>query len=109
MPFSRNSVPSVVTKDGMPSTTVTTPLTSPTSAEAPTASSSPTSAASPASTAKCMMNGANAKIMPADRSISPPIISMISPQAMMVQGATNCDRFTRLGLEPRKSLFWDWK
>ena len=41
--------------------------------------------------------------MPAERSISPPIISMISPQEMIAAGAMNCDRFSRLALLSRKS------
>ena len=41
--------------------------------------------------------------MPAERSISPPIINMISPLAMIAAGATNCDRFCRLAPVSRKS------
>ena len=57
----------------------------------------------PASSAKCIMNGANANTMPAERSISPQIISMISPHAMIAAGAMNCDRFSRLAPVSRKS------
>ncbi len=96
-------VPSVVTKLGTRSSRVTAPLTSPTRALATSPSSSPTNGGSPATTAKCITNGAKAKIIPADRSISPPIISMISPSEMIAAGATNCDRFSRLARDSRKS------
>ena len=68
-------------------------------------SSRPTGTGSPATVAKCITNGAKAKIMPAERSISPPIISMISPNEMIAAGAMNCDRFCRLAELSRKSRF----
>lgn len=102
-PFTKNSVPSVVTKEGMRRYTVTAPLITPTTPAASTPASRASHTGAPASLAKCMMNGANAKTMPAERSISPPIMSMISPQAMIATGAMNCERFSRLALVSRKS------
>ena len=43
-----------------------------------------------------MMNGASAKTMPAERSISPQMSSMISPLAMMTGAEMNCDSVCRL-------------
>ena len=98
-PFTRKSVPSVVTKDGTRSSSVTQPLTQPdTPQRQPRLATGPAQTGAPAAAAKYMTNGASAKTMPAERSISPPIINMISPQAMIAAGATNCDRFSRLAL-----------
>ncbi len=102
-PFTRNNVPSVVTKDGTRSSSVTTPLMQPITPAAITPSRSAGNAGTPAWVAKYITNGAKAKTMPAERSISPPIISMISPHAMIAAGATNCDRFSRLAPVSRKS------
>ena len=92
-PFTKNNVPSVVTKEGMRRYTVTAPLIRPTRPAAITPIMIASHAGTPASMAKYMMKGANAKTIPAERSISPPIISMISPKAMIATGAMNCERF----------------
>ncbi len=102
-PLMKNSVPSVVTNEGIRRYTVTAPLINPTTPAATTPAISAIHVGAPASCAKCMMNGANANTMPAERSISPPIINMISPHAMIATGAMNCDRFSRLALVSRKS------
>ena len=109
-PLSRNNVPSVVTNDGTSSRTVISPLTRPTSAAAAPApaAATPSDRQARLRCAKCIMNGASAKTMPADRSISPQISSMISPQAMIAEAAMNCDRVSRLA-SVRKLALAAWK
>ncbi len=103
MPLMRNSVPSVVTNEGSRRYTVTAPLTKPMTAAQIRPATTASHIGAPASLAKTIMNGANANTMPADRSMSPPIISMIFPNAMISTGAMNCVRLTRLAFDSRKS------
>jgi hypothetical protein len=88
-PFSKKSMPSVVTNDGTLRTTVTKPLMRPTAAHAIRATITPTMSGRPASQVKYMMNEARAKTLPTERSISPQIISITSPAAMMAVTAVN--------------------
>jgi hypothetical protein len=92
MPLMRKSVPSVVTNEGNRSHTVTAPFTKPMIAAATSPASTAIHMGAPASFANTIMNGANANTMPAERSMSPPIINMISPNAMIATGAMNCDK-----------------
>ncbi|SAK62835.1 hypothetical protein AWB82_03247 [Caballeronia glebae] len=109
MPLMRKSVPSVVTNEGRRRNTVTAPFTKPMIAAATRPAITASHIGAPASFANTIMNGANANTMPAERSMSPPIISMISPNAMIATGAMYCDRLTRLALLSRKSWLTNWK
>ena len=98
----------MVTKDGTRSATVISPFTNPTSPAPTSASSSASTSGNPAAAASCIRNGASANTLPADRSISPQISSMISPQAMMAEAAMNCDSVSRFAAE-RKFSLTAWK
>ena len=95
-PVIRNSVPSVVTKDGTPSLTVMSPIDEPDQPRRPQRDDDRQDHRQAERWRRnTSRKGASAKTWPTDRSISPQISSMISPQAMMTGAATNCDTVCR--------------
>ena len=83
-------------KEGTPNHTVTAPLAKPMNAAAAMARTTASRSGIPASSAKRMLNAVRANTMPTERSISPRIMSMTSPAAMIAAAAMNCARVRRL-------------
>ncbi len=107
-PVIRNSIPSVVMKEGTLRRMVMSPIIRPIRAHAASASRIDKTTGMPARLAYPMMNGAKAKVWPTERSISREISSMISPQARITGEAMNCDSVSRLALV-RKLALVAWK